>query len=597
MPSGDQSQDVFRIAAFSGFTGDNWRALKQQASQAPVLFGDYLAEMRTRDPSLGYEQPFLQHVRLAADEIKTYRPKILTNAGALNPRGCAEAVSRLFAELGIEGMKIAYVEGDDLMSRLDSLAEAGEDFHHLEDTERKLRDWGLKPASANAYVGARGIYEALKAGADVVISGRCTDASPLIAAAAWHHGWRWDEYGPLAGALLAGHCLECGGYVTGGNSSGFLNIGPYHDLTMGIAEIARDGTFLVTKQPGTNGVVNANTVRSQILYEIQGNIYLNPDVTADIRDIVVTDLGNDRVRVTGVKGLPPPDTTKAAICAVAGYQAEAMIFATGLDVEAKFAAHREQIRRYFGKELAKFSVFDMTQYGVAATNPETEAQGTAMMRILAQSRELDAFGPTQSLWPFVNPEGLGHYPGFQWQLDLRTAVPTPFMEYWPGRVRQCHLPLEVRFVGSEEKITASPPDHTAPRVISEDYDSTEPCASLEQGATVEGPLGWIVHARSGDKGGNANVGLFVRHEDEYPWLKALLSKQGLIKLLGKEYDGYRVERVEFPGMLAVHFVIHDYLGKGVSSTVRMDSLAKGVAEFIRARYVDLPARFVERGKI
>lgn len=495
-------------------------------------------------------------------------------------------------------MKIAYVEGDDLMSRLDELSSLGEDFHHLEDSSRKLSDWGLKPASANAYVGARGVYEALKAGADVVISGRCTDASPLIAAAAWHHNWKWDEYGPLAGALLAGHCLECGGYVTGGNSSGFLKIGPYYDLTMGIAEIDRDGVFIVTKRPGTNGVVNANTVRSQILYEIQGNIYLNPDVTADIANILVEDLGNDRVRVSGVRGLPPPDTTKAAITAVAGYQAEAMIFATGLDVEEKFAVHREQIRRYFGKELAKFSTFDMTQYGVAAANPETEAQATAMMRIFAQAPTLDAFGPTKSLWPFVNPEGLGHYPGWQWQMDLRTATPTPYMEYWPGRVKQAHLPLKVSFVGSQdESITASPPEHTAPRVVSEDYDSTEPASSLDQGETVEGPLGWIVHARSGDKGGNANVGLFVRHEDEYPWLKALLSKEGLIRLLSKEYDGFRIERVEFPGMLAVHFVIHDYLGKGVSSTVRMDSLAKGLAEFLRARYVQLPTKFLERGKI
>lgn len=231
---------------------------------------------RAKDPSLGYEEPFLQHIRLASEEIKHHRPKILTNAGALNPKGCAEAVTRLFSELGIEDMKVAYVEGDDLLPRLSELEAQGEDFHHLEDSSRALSSWGLKPASANAYVGARGIYEALKAGADVVISGRCTDASPLIAAAAWHHQWTWEQYDELAGALLAGHCIECGGYVTGGNSSGFLNIGPYYDLTMGIAEIERDGTFTITKQTGYNGAVNADTVRSQILYEIQGNVSTVP---------------------------------------------------------------------------------------------------------------------------------------------------------------------------------------------------------------------------------------------------------------------------------------------------------------------------------
>ncbi|CAK9780224.1 DUF1446-domain-containing protein [Cutaneotrichosporon oleaginosum] len=610
MPSGENSP--CRIASFSGYMGDRYDALKTQAeTDTGILFGDYLAEMNLawralelrKHPHLGYESGFLSHLKLALPAIKANRPKILTNAGALNPKGLAEETAKILSEAGID-LKVAYVEGDNLIHRLDELKAAGETFYHLEDDERHLKGWEHEGgiASANAYVGARGVYEALKAGADVIISGRCTDASPIIAAAAWYHGWEWTNYDALAGALLAGHCIECGAYVTGGNSSGFKKyLSHYYNFSMGIAEINADGSFVVTKEKSKdgkwNGVVNDVTVRSQILYEIQGNVYLNPDVQALIDDITVTDQGNDRVLVTGVRGVAPPPTTKAAICGVAGYQAEALVFATGLDVEEKFEALKLQIRQFMGDNVRNFTTWDMTQYGIAKADADEEALATAMMRIFAQAKTLDAFGPTKSLRGFVNPEGLGHFPGFQSQMDMRTTEPMPYIEYWPGRVQQKHLPLKVTFVGSSKTIDVPPVDITEPLVPQKDYDSKEPLQAGAYGETTRGPLGWIVHARSGDKGGNANVGFFVRNADEYAWLKALLSKAEVQRLMGKEYDGNRIERVELPGMLAVHFVLHDYLGKGVSSTARMDSLAKSVAEFLRARYVDLPNKFLERGKI
>lgn len=202
-------------------------------------------------PDLGYEQSFLHHLRIAAPAIKQTRPKILTNAGALNPRGLAEKVARLLRDEGLSDLKVAYVEGDNIIDRLDELRAAGEDLHHLEDSSRRLDSWPLKPASANAYVGARGIVAALRAGADIVISGRCTDASPVIGAAAWWYNWSWDNYDALAGALLAGHCIECGAYVTGGNSSGFKGIKDYYNFSMGIAEIEANGTFVITKREYT----------------------------------------------------------------------------------------------------------------------------------------------------------------------------------------------------------------------------------------------------------------------------------------------------------------------------------------------------------
>jgi hypothetical protein len=345
-------------------------------------------------------------------------------------------------------------------------------------------------------------------------------------------------------------------------------------------------------------MVSDVTVRSQILYEIQGNVYLNPDVQALIDDITVTDVGVDRVRVTGVRGRPPPETTKVGICAIGGYQAETMVFATGLDVKDKFDTYKAQIERHLGAQLKQFSTWDMTQYGVSADNPKTEAEGTAMLRIFAQAKDIDAFGPIRNLAAITNPEGLGHYPGLAWLLDRRAAVPTPYIEYWPGLLHQKHLPLTVRFVGSDKEITVSAVgDEVAPVVKQKDYDPASAFDPSLWGATTRGPLGHIVHARSGDKGGNANVGFFVRHADEWAWLQSLLSKNTIIKLLEGDYAGNRIERVEFPGMRAVHFVIHDYLGKGVSSTARLDNLAKSVAEYLRAKYVDIPDKFLARGKL
>lgn len=372
---------------------------------------------------------------------------------------------------------------------------------HLEDA-RPLSSWGLTPLTANAYVGGRGVRAALEAGADIVISGRCTDASPVIGAAAWWHNWSWDQYDVLAGALLAGHCIECGAYVTGANSSGFKAIkDSYFNFAMGIAEIEADGTFVITKQPnenGFNGIVDIPQVTSQILYEIQNNVYLNPDVQGIIDDIKVEKVGKDRVRVTGVRGIAPPNTTKAAVCAVAGYQAETSIFATGLDVQEKFDVYRLQIKTNLGEKiLPQFTMFDITQYGVAAQDPQTEGEATAMLRIVAQAPKIEAFGPYKNLLALVHTEGLGHFPGFQNQQDTRLAEPKPYIEYWPGRVSVAHLPLTVGFVGSDEKITVPPVEGTTAVQPQADYDAKTALQPGEYGSTTRGPLGWIVHARSG----------------------------------------------------------------------------------------------------
>lgn len=280
-----------------------------------------------------------------------------------------------------------------------------------------------------------------------------------------------------------------------------------------------------------------------------------------------------------------------------------LLFVGKLTRAEKFDTIRLQIKKNLGdKVLSQFTTFDITQYGVAKENPENEALGTAMLYIFAQAKSKEAFGPVGSLTALVHREGLGHYPGMHTFMDSRIAQPKPYIEYWPGVVSQSLLPMTVRFVGSDEVIHVSPvgaQDETIAVIPQRDYDPSIKLTPGEYGSTTRTAIGHVVHARSGDKGGNANVGFFVPRNasGEYDWLRGLLSKQTLIEMLGEEYQGNRIERVEFPGMLAVHFVIHDYLGKGVSSTARLDSLAKSVAEYLRAKWVDVPDKFLLRGKL
>ncbi|KAL8284112.1 hypothetical protein RQP46_004861 [Phenoliferia psychrophenolica] len=576
------------------------------AGVVDILFGDYLAEINVatkalemvQNPELGFENVFLYQLERSIDDVVKNKLKIICNAGALNVKGLAKATEEIVRRHG-HSLRIAYVTGDDLLSQFNDLKARGETFQHLEGGGKSIEGWSHTPVSVNAYIGAEGIIEALCGGADIILTGRVTDASPVIAASAWWHGWEMSEYDKIAGALLAGHCIECGAYVTGGNFCGFKAIpeAKAFDLAFPIAEVAHDGTFVVTKHEGTNGLVSIDTVRCQILYEIQGNVYLNPDVQGILNHMKVEQVGVDRVKVSGVTGRPPPSTTKAAICAIAGYQAEFMMFATGIDVEEKFKYFQAQVEKGVGPEVvSQFTTWSFVQYGVPERDPSTQARATACLRVFCQAPTIEAFGPHRNLRALLLTEGLGHYAGMHFPMDGRSARPLPYIEYYPARVAVDLIQVETHYLGSSEVTKIPKSTLTIPYIHQDDYDSTVTYKVGSDGPTVRAPLGSIVFGRSGDKGGNANVGLFVRHQDEYNWLCALMSKATMVQMLGNEvYTS--ISRCEFPTILAVHFVVRDILGFGVSSTDRFDCLAKSVAEFIRFKEVDIPVKFMQRGLV
>jgi hypothetical protein len=529
-----------------------------------VITGDWLSEMNIAwnaitkqevDENLGYEDGFYQQLEECIDDIVAQDIRVVTNAGALNVMSLYNKVKRLCEERGHDCV-IAAVLGDDITDLLVDKASGKKNtgFKHLDHPEMSLDDWEFTPCTGNAYIGSWGITAALRAGANIVLCGRCTDASPVMGAAAWYYDWKEDSFDELAGSLLAAHLIECGPYVVGANFSGFKDfLSDLVDLAFPIAEIDCRGGSVITQTAEGGGHVTEGTVTAQLLYELQGHLYLNPDVVADLSAVSVKQQGADRVRVTGVKGLPPPATTKAMIAGKGGYQAEATFYINGLDVAEKATMMKNQLSHIF--QDSRFSKLSIELYGTQAENPSSQQAGTVSLRVFAQARRKEDIDELRFKIPLYALR-MQSYPGYHMNLDFRTMAPRPFMEMFPALMPVSLIDHRVQ-ISTGEPIKVDQPKVTATYpVLRPSADTAEPVDLLSFGPTEFAPLGSIVHARSGDKGDNSNVGFFVRDASEYPWLRTLLSVDKLKQLLGDDWHSgnpnRRVERIEFPTIHAVH---------------------------------------------
>ncbi|KAK7419788.1 hypothetical protein QQX98_003160 [Neonectria punicea] len=561
------SKPALRIGNVSGATGDSPNAMERivKHGNVDVITGDWLSEMniawnsivKEKQPDLGYERGFLDQLETCLDGIVAKGIKVVTNAGALNTQSLTREVRNLCSSKGHENVLVACVLGDDVSGLISKLGK-GVDFPHLDHVEKGLKDWELKPTCGAAYIGCRGIVEALNSGAQIIICGRCTDASPVMGAAAWYFQWAEDQYDAMAGALLAGHLIECGPYVCGANFTGFKQIlGDLVDLSFPIAEIDSQGQCVVTTTAAGGGRVTEDTVRAQILYELQGHLYLNPDVVADLSNIKVQAEPDvqDRVRVSGIVGLPPPTTTKVMFAAPGGYQAEASFYINGLDIEAKETMMRQQLDHIFKDH--NFSKLSIELYGTKHDNPTSQQAGTLFLRIFAQARRLEDISAQKFKIP-IYALRMQSYPGYHMNLDFRTMDPKQFMEIFPATISQAAIDHRVE-LPSGDLVHINPPLETAQYPVERpSYETAHPADLTSFGPTRWVPLGSVFHARSGDKADNSNVGFFARsnYDDEHEWLKSFLTVERLKMLLGDDWHrgdtSRRVERVEFPGLKAVH---------------------------------------------
>ncbi|HJR88287.1 MAG TPA: acyclic terpene utilization AtuA family protein [Acidimicrobiia bacterium] len=576
---------MLRIANCSGFYGDRLGAAQEMVSGGPidVLTGDYLAELtmsilwrsRSRDPDAGYATTFFTQMEEVLGTCLDRGIKIISNAGGLNPRGLVKRLEKLADDLGL-APRIASVEGDDLMPRLDGLIDEGHEFLHF-DRGVPLREAGVTPLTANAYLGGWGITEALQRGADVVICGRVTDAALVVGPCAWHFGWHRDDWDALAGAVAAGHILECGPQATGGNYSFFRELGGLDSPGFPIAEVERDGSAVITKHPGSGGRVTVETVTAQLLYEIGSPRYLNPDVTAHFETIRLSEGGEDRVRVSGVKGSAPPPDLKVALNYLGGHR-NAMTFGiSGLDVEEKAWLLESALWKAVGGRN-QFETAEVQLIKSGRPDPQTIDDSMSYLRFTVKDPDPNKVG--RSFSRTAVELALANYPGLF--LTTPPGDASPYAIYWPTTIPAELVPISVVVDGSASLVTSvAPPGPKAAALPSMSFDSGT------DSKTERRPLGILAGARSGDKGGNANLGVWVRHAEAYPWLASFLTVDRLRHLL-PEAGSLSITRFELPNLVALNFVIEGFLGDGVSSSTRTDPQAKSLGEFIRARMVDIP---------
>ncbi|MFJ2227699.1 acyclic terpene utilization AtuA family protein [Streptomyces halstedii] len=559
--------EPLRIGNASGFYGDRFDAVREMLTGGPldVLTGDYLAELtmlilgrgRLKDPRRGYASTFLRQWEENVHLARERGVRIVTNAGGLNPAGLADAVREVAEKAGLP-VRVAHVEGDAL----------------------PVPDGCL---TANAYLGGAGIAACLRAGADVVVTGRVTDAALVTGPAAAHFGWGPDDLDALAGAVVAGHVLECGTQATGGNYAFFGE----HDVRrpgFPLAEIHPDGSSVVTKHPGTGGVVDIGTVTAQLVYETAGARYAGPDVTARLDTVTLTQDGPDRVRIDGVRGEAPPATLKTGLTRLGGWRNEVVFVLTGLDVEAKARLVKEQ----FADALDRAGrVPAEVRWELARTDrPDapTEETASALLRLVVRDQDAEAVGRAVS--GAAVELALGSYPGFH-----VTAPPGKGAPY--GVFEAGTVPAD------EVAHTAVLPDGRRERVPAarrhRELSPVDPPplpAPLPAGATRTVPLGLVAGARSGDKGGDANVGVWVRTDDAWRWLAHELTVERFTELL-PETAPLTVERHVLPNLRALNFVVRGLLGEGVAAQARFDPQAKALGEWLRSRHLPVPVELLD----
>ncbi|AEA23846.1 acyclic terpene utilization AtuA family protein [Pseudonocardia dioxanivorans] len=571
------------IGNISGFYGDRINAAREMVEGGPVdvVCGDYLAELtmlilakaQAKDPALGYARTFLTQVEQILGTCLERGIKIVSNAGGLNPAGLADAIREVAAKLGLD-VAVAHVEGDDLRGDLGAIVPpvAG------------------KPVSANAYLGGWGIAEALGAGADVVVTGRVTDASLVVGPAAWWHGWGPTDWDALAGAVVAGHVIECGPQATGGNYAFFSEVTDRRYPGFPIAEVAADGSTVITKHPGTGGLVSTGTVTAQLLYEIQGPAYLGPDVTTHFDTITLEQEGEHRTRISGVRGSAPPDTLKVALNDNGGYRNSMTMVLTGLDIEEKAAFAEEMLFGILGGR-DRFAEVDVRLLRFDQPDAPTNEQATAHLRVTVKDQDPRLVGRA-----FSNATmelALAGYPGFH--TTTPPSSESAFGIYRPATVARSAVTQTVVLPDGTRRVVADPPtgpaDVTAPTGAA--AGARPGSGAVPDGPTRRVPLGTVCAARSGDKGGNANIGLWARDDAGYAWMAAHLDVDTIRGLIGPEAADLRIERFELPNLRALNVVVHGILGEGVASTTRPDPQAKGLGEYVRSRLVDVPEALLQ----
>lgn len=580
-----------RVANASGYWGDDPDALARQVRGGALdyITLDFLAEItmvilqrqRERDPRLGYAYDFVSMLAPLLPEIVERRVRIIANAGGVHVAACRDRIADACRAQNVTPA-LGMVAGDDLMPRLDELLAAGVPFAHLDDG-RPLAPLRQHIVAANAYLGAWPIAEALGAGADIVVTGRTTDAALTLGPLVHEHGWSWTDWDRMAAGIVAGHVLECGAQATGGNLTDWQAVTQL-DVGYPIAEVAADGSFVVTKHAHSGGRVSRASVTEQLLYEIANPAaYLTPDVSTDFRGLEVRDLEPDRVLVSGARGTPPTDTLKVTVVYRDGWRAVGMALLSGPDVRAKAARLAEMLWHRIGADFVDRRaelVGDRSCWGSAAPDVEPN-EGIFRAAVRDPDRKkVERFANTLLGLALQAPSGLGVFGG-------RPAVQEAY-GYWPTLVPRDLVAPRIEILRGESRVTRDlppvPPGEAGPVTAERPSPATAPVAS---GPTQRVRLRRIAFARSGDKGDHANVGVAARSPVAFAWLREHLPAERVQRFFADLCRG-GVERYELGGLRAFNFVLRHALGGGGTLSLRADHQGKTLGQALLTLELDVP---------
>ncbi|MDQ1492469.1 MAG: hypothetical protein QOJ23_4983 [Actinomycetota bacterium] len=589
------------IANCGGFWGDDPTAARRQlrGGRVDYLVMDYLAEItmailqkqRSRRPDTGYAGDFITQLREVLVDCVERNVTVISNAGGVNPLACKAAVERLAEEFGLaERVRVGVVAGDDIFEDLDDLLASGEELAHL-DTGRPLTDVRDRVLSANVYLGAAPIVEALRRGANVVICGRVTDTALTLAPMVHEFGWAADDWDKLAAGVIAGHIIECGTQCTGGNFTDWQLVKSWSNLGFPLIEARPDGTFTVTKHPGTGGLVSVHTVSEQLLYEMGTPRYLSPDCVARFDSVTLTQDGPDRVTVSGARGEPPPETLKVSVSLAEGYRAFGRLIVSGPDSLTKAQAVADILWDCVGGRDS----YDDTATGIFAWNAchpaLTDAEPSELMVQIAV-RDGDEAKINERFGPQVVPRVIGSVPGITMPSDQGRPRASEVIGYWPALISRSRVPVRVVIDGDTVEVRA---ERAAEQPCAEPFAPASvgvPPLPAGPRRPVVVPLSRLCLARSGDKGDTANVGLIARSAAIYRWMLEHVTPEFVRAHFGDVCRG-PVERCEVPNLLAVNFLLHQSLGGGGTRSLLADPQGKTYAQYLLAARVEIDEALID----
>lgn len=607
---------VVRVGNAGGYWGDDLDALYRQLQGGKLDYVtlDFLAEItmsilqkqRSRNPDLGYATDFVEQMRTCLPALGRPRTRIISNAGGINPLGCARQIEKMAHQSGLQ-IRIGVVSGDDLMERLDELLEKGIPLRNLE-TGQDLEEIRNRVESANAYLGAEPVIRALQEGAELIVTGRVTDTGITVAPPAFEFGWSLQDWDRLAAAVMAGHILECGAQATGGNLTDWRDVPSFLNMGYPIAEFLPDGTFVVTQHPGSGGQVTRKTVTEQLVYEMgDPRNYITPDVIADFSTLTLAEAGPNRVQVSGARGGPRPEHLKVSIAYQDGYKAHGTLIVSRPEAVDKCRA----LADILWKQLAL----------------DCEETSTELVGYNACHRRLvPSFDPPEILLRLgVRDHDRAKVEEFAKKFTSLLLSATPavaivgsrprvqdVVAYWPCLVPASEITPEVTILdtGKSYRIPWTPLDSTGagsneqgrpagPATGPPPLDRTQqpaPAAGrlspgISHTPTVRVPLLRLCYGRSGDKGDTCNIGLVARSRETYAWLCRELTASRVKEYFGDICRG-EVERFEVPNLLALNFLLHHSLGGGGTVSLRIDPQGKTLAAALLMMQVEVAEDWV-----